>query len=95
MGYIVQPHTSAGRIPSDKGYRFYVDQIMQEKDSEVTEFKEMMVQKVDKLELVLRRMGIQSLVPQAIMPLASTLTPHAAIAEKEHTTRVFKGLLCT
>ena len=29
MGYIQQPHTSAGRIPSDKGYRFYVDQIMQ------------------------------------------------------------------
>lgn len=23
MGYIQQPHTSAGRIPSDKGYRFY------------------------------------------------------------------------
>ena len=32
MGYIIQPHTSAGRIPSDKGYRFYVDQIMQEKE---------------------------------------------------------------
>ena len=55
MGYIVQPHTSAGRIPSDKGYRFYVDQICWIKESEVTEFKEMMVQKVDKLELVLRR----------------------------------------
>ena len=26
LGYIVQPHTSSGRIPSDKGYRFYVDQ---------------------------------------------------------------------
>ncbi len=26
MGYILQPHTSAGRIPSDTGYRFYVDQ---------------------------------------------------------------------
>ncbi len=25
MGYLQQPHTSAGRIPSDKGYRFYVD----------------------------------------------------------------------
>ena len=25
MGYLEQPHTSAGRIPSDKGYRFYVD----------------------------------------------------------------------
>ena len=57
MGYIIQPHTSAGRIPSDKGYRFYVDQIMLEKDSEVTELKEMMVQKVDKLELVLKKMA--------------------------------------
>lgn len=28
MGYIEQPHTSAGRIPSDKGYRLYVDQMM-------------------------------------------------------------------
>jgi len=27
-GYLEQPHTSAGRIPSDKGYRFYVDQIL-------------------------------------------------------------------
>ena len=41
MGYIIQPHTSAGRIPSDKGYRFYVDQIMQEKEQEVTEVKEL------------------------------------------------------
>ena len=44
MGYILQPHTSAGRIPSDKGYRFYVDQIMQEKDDQVTEIKELMIQ---------------------------------------------------
>lgn len=28
-GYLQQPHTSAGRIPSDKGYRFYVDVLMQ------------------------------------------------------------------
>ena len=40
LGYIIQPHTSAGRIPSDKGYRFYVDHLMQEKDREVTEMKE-------------------------------------------------------
>ena len=26
-GYLVQPHTSAGRIPTDKGYRFFVDSI--------------------------------------------------------------------
>lgn len=28
MGYLEQPHTSAGRIPSEKGYRYYVDCIM-------------------------------------------------------------------
>ena len=31
MGYIEQPHTSAGRIPSDKGYRLYVDHLMSQK----------------------------------------------------------------
>ncbi len=28
MGYLVQPHTSAGRVPADKGYRLYVNQIL-------------------------------------------------------------------
>ena len=31
MGLILQPHTSAGRIPSDAGYRLYVDHMMEEK----------------------------------------------------------------
>lgn len=57
MGYIVQPHTSAGRIPSDMGYRFYVDQLMREKDQEVTEMKELMIQRQDKMELVLKQMA--------------------------------------
>lgn len=29
MGYLEQPHTSAGRIPSNKGYRLYVDKLME------------------------------------------------------------------
>src|SRR5690242_7025761 len=28
-GYLIQPHTSAGRVPSDKGYRFYVDSLLE------------------------------------------------------------------
>ena len=32
LGYIEQPHTSAGRRPSDKGYRFYVDYLMQKEE---------------------------------------------------------------
>ena len=57
LGYIVQPHTSAGRIPSDKGYRFYVDQIMQEKEEELTEIKELMLKRVDRVELLLKQMA--------------------------------------
>lgn len=37
LGYLEQPHTSAGRIPSDRGYRYYVDCIMKEKDVSPTE----------------------------------------------------------
>ena len=37
-GYIKKPHTSAGRIPSDKGYRFFIDKIMQ--DIELSEKEE-------------------------------------------------------
>ncbi|MDB4896227.1 MAG: heat-inducible transcriptional repressor [Firmicutes bacterium] len=32
MGFLEQPHTSAGRIPSDRGYRYYVDCLMQSKE---------------------------------------------------------------
>lgn len=55
MGYIIQPHTSAGRIPSDKGYRLYVDQMMEEKDKEVQELKELMIDRTDRMEQVLKQ----------------------------------------
>lgn len=55
LGYILQPHTSAGRIPSDKGYRLYVDEMMVDKDREVTQMQEIMIQKADRMELVLKQ----------------------------------------
>ena len=55
LGYIMQPHTSAGRIPSDKGYRWYVDQLMEEKEQEVTEMREQMLQKADKMDQILKQ----------------------------------------
>ena len=55
MGYILQPHTSAGRIPSDAGYRLYVDRMMEEKEQEVTEIRELMVQRQDRMELLLKQ----------------------------------------
>lgn len=57
MGYILQPHTSAGRIPSDKGYRFYVDALMEEKEREVVEMKDMLVERQDKMETLLKQVA--------------------------------------
>ena len=55
LGYIVQPYTSAGRIPSDMGYRLYVDELMKEKEKETAEIKELMIEKTDKMEKVLKQ----------------------------------------
>lgn len=55
LGYIIQPHTSAGRIPSDKGYRLYVDMLMEEKEQELNEMQEQMLDKADKMEQLLKQ----------------------------------------
>ena len=57
LGYIIQPHTSAGRIPSDKGYRFYVDNLMKEKIAEVDEMKDILIEKADKLDHLLKHVA--------------------------------------
>ena len=55
MGYLEQPHTSAGRIPSPAGYRLYVDELMADYRLSIDETKsindsiELKMQKVDKL----------------------------------------------
>lgn len=55
LGFIVQPHTSAGRIPSDRGYRLYVDYLMAEKMQEVNDMQEQMLQKADKMDQLLKQ----------------------------------------
>lgn len=56
MGYIIQPHTSAGRIPTDTGYRFYVDSLKEEKE-EVEETKSALLERVDRMELLLKQVA--------------------------------------
>lgn len=55
LGYIIQPHTSAGRIPSDKGYRFYVDHLMESKDTEIQKMQEFYLEKTEKMEQLLKQ----------------------------------------
>lgn len=57
-GYIEQPHTSAGRIPTDAGYRIYVDHMMKEREAETEELrqeKEGLLERVDRMELLLKQ----------------------------------------
>ena len=55
MGYLMQPHTSAGRIPSDKGYRFYVDTMFDEKEQEVEELHRLLTEKADQVDQLLQQ----------------------------------------
>ena len=48
LGYILQPHTSAGRIPSDLGYRYYVNCLMEDQD---------LINKMDRMEEVLKNVA--------------------------------------
>lgn len=48
MGYIKQPHTSAGRIPTDEGYKFYVESLMKEEKVSSLE-KEEIYEKMDRV----------------------------------------------
>ncbi len=64
MGYILQPHTSAGRIPSDKGYRYYVDQMMEErrqilddKETEIENERDLILEKTDKIEELMQQVA--------------------------------------
>lgn len=61
MGYIIQPHTSSGRIPTDAGYRLYVDKLMEDKANELelkekslNDMKDFLDQKVEKVEELLQ-----------------------------------------
>ncbi len=57
MGLIKQPHTSAGRIPTDAGYRLYVNDMLQEERHEVEEMKNVLMTREDRLENLLQQVA--------------------------------------
>ncbi|MFG6328244.1 MAG: heat-inducible transcriptional repressor HrcA [Lachnospiraceae bacterium] len=57
MGYIIQPHTSAGRIPTDKAYRLYVDTMLDDKTNEVQNLKEQLEEKAGKIDVLLKQVA--------------------------------------
>lgn len=61
LGFIIQPHTSSGRVPSDKGYRFYVDMMLQLQKAEFTKlvYMEELKKSASRIEDLLRTIGQQ------------------------------------
>ncbi len=72
MGYLIQPHTSAGRIPSDEGYRFYVNSLMQKYQlgmEAIAELQSELETKVNQLDKIIRRAAL----------FASSLTDYTTV----------------
>ena len=75
MGYLEQPHTSAGRVPSELGYRFYVDSLIEGYDltaKEIGDLKSSLAEKQAELDHILN----------TAMELASSMTNYTALAVK-------------
>ena len=75
MGYLVQPHTSAGRVPSEMGYRFYVDSLVEQyakTTREVVQINQLLKAKMVELDQIL----------DTASRLASTMTNYTGIAIK-------------
>lgn len=84
LGYLVQPHTSAGRIPTDQGYRFYVDALPRReslRDSHRRAIAAFFGEPPEELEEVLRRTA----------SLLSRLTHYGAMAQPPDAHHVFIG----
>jgi heat-inducible transcriptional repressor len=83
MGYLEQPHTSAGRVPSSKGYRLYVDNLM--KKSRLTLEEELQIKKyvIDSAML-----EVDKIVKQA-STLLSELTNLTCVVQTPSTNRSF------
>ena len=75
MGYLIQPHTSAGRVPSELGYRFYVDALVRqysETKAEIDDINERLRYKLTEMDEILKEAS----------RLAASFTDYTGIAFK-------------
>ena len=78
MGYLVQPHVSAGRVPSEKAFRFYVNELMYQSDLTTAE-AELIEQYFN------RKIGSLEEVMTAVTKIISELTHYTSVVVKEDT----------
>lgn len=76
LGYLVQPYTSAGRVPSDKGYRIYVDNFMEIKmiaDLQRRNMKKKLIEQFGEVEQLLQDSA--RIISQLTNYTSAVLTP--------------------
>ena len=76
MGLLAQPHTSAGRVPSDKGYRLYVDRLMETRSLTTDEIKAVTAEldlKIHELGTVIK--NASAIISKLTKYTSVTLTP--------------------
>ena len=84
LGYLEQPHTSAGRVPSPKGYRLYVNELMERRsvsDQEAAQINEALGGKMRELDSVIAQAG------QMVSSLVSYPAYAAAVGKSSVTVR--------
>ena len=89
LGYLEQPHTSAGRIPSPKGYRLYVNELMEEQRLSIAEterINQALEIKMEELDRVISQAG------RAVSSFVNYPTYMAAARKKTVTARRFELL---
>ena len=77
MGFLEQPYTSAGRVPSDKGYRLYVDQLMQIDElsqPDIDKIKNAMDIRINELSQLIRNASV--VMSQFTKYTSLAVTPH-------------------
>ncbi len=81
QGYIMQPHKSAGRVPTDKGYRFFINELMRRFELSERERK-LLREEVQKLKVVHEQLGrsISNLLAQVSGQAAFALLPNESSA---------------
>ncbi len=85
MGYLEQPHTSAGRIPSYRGYRLYVDQLMNQYRltiSEINAIHDSMQLKIRELDQLIQQYS--KLISEITQYTTVVLTPQMKTSSIKH-----------
>jgi heat-inducible transcriptional repressor len=89
-GYLFQPHTSAGRIPSDKGYRYFVENIMPDRDLSKAEQKKM---QAELLKLKAKNTRLERTAAKLLSSLSGNLAITGAIGKDEFFDFGMRGLM--